>query len=218
MLQKLHGSPSKCIPTTTNVPPRTARPAHLAFSCAVAACLVLAGSSCSKPEQSPQSAGARHSTGAPRIDNPLATEGMMSYPCSALTDAQAIDAGMPSDVEHRELFDANGVACLWEYERSATGVGMLTVAWPSDTPGLDALYARRSEQKYFEETTMRGYPAVFANEEDWRAEGHCVLYVGVSDASAFYTAVDTNGEDGLPRPCDAARRAASTVVENLRAN
>ncbi|WAC96022.1 hypothetical protein [Streptomyces sp. NA13] len=31
-------------------------------------------------------------------------------------------------------------------------------------------------------------------------------------------AVDTFGEDGAPGPCDAARKAAESVVDNLRRN
>ncbi|WP_242539480.1 DUF3558 family protein [Streptomyces albidoflavus] len=91
------------------------------------------------------------------------------------------------------------------------------MSWPSDTPDLDVLYGLRDEQAYFEETTLQGYPAVFANQNDWR-DRHCVLYVGVSDDAVFYTAVDTFGEEGAPGPCDAARKAAESVVDNLRRN
>lgn len=191
-------------------------PARTAVACAALACLVLTGASCSPAQPSPGGPGAPERTGAPRVDDPLATEAKRAYPCASLTDAQAVAAGAPPGTEHRTLHDAGGAACLWEPEASAEGA-KITVSWPSDTPDLDVLYGRRDEQAYFEETVLQGYPAVFADQNDWR-DRHCVLYVGVSDDAVFSTAVDTFGEGGPPGPCDAARKAAESVVDNLRQN
>jgi Protein of unknown function (DUF3558) len=96
-------------------------------------------------------------------------------------------------------------------------VASLAVGWAYDTPGLGALYARRAKQAYFQPTAILGYPAVFANKEDFRATGHCVLSVGVADTRAFFVETNTHGEDAPPDPCETARRAATTVVRNLRA-
>lgn len=100
----------------------------------------------------------------------------------------AVAAGAQPGTEHRALHDGTGAARLWEPEASAEGA-KIAVFWPTDTPDLDALYSRRGEQAYFEETTLRGYPAA-----------------------------DTFGEDRPPAPCDAARKAAESVVDNLRQN
>ncbi|MGC5624484.1 DUF3558 domain-containing protein [Streptomyces albidoflavus] len=191
-------------------------PVRTAVACATLACLVLTGASCAPAQPSPGGSGAPERTGAPRVDKPLATEAKRAYPCASLTDAQAVAAGAQPGTEHRALHDGTGAACLWEPEASAEGA-KVTVSWPSDTPDLDVLYGLRDEQAYFEETTLQGYPAVFANQND-RRDRHCVLYVGVSDDAVFSTAVDTFGEDGAPGPCDAARKAAESVVDNLRQN
>ncbi|MFF8567603.1 DUF3558 domain-containing protein [Streptomyces albidoflavus] len=189
-------------------------PARTAVACAALVCLVLTGAACSPAQPSPGSSGAPERTGAPRVDDPLATEAKRAYPCASLTDAQAVAAGAQPGTEHRALHDGTGAACLWEPETSAEGA-RIAVSWPTGTPDLDALYSLREEQAYFEETTLRGYPAVFANQSDGR-DRHCVLYVGVSDDAVFYTAAETFGEDGPPAPCDAARKAAESVVDNLR--
>lgn len=196
--------------------PKRARSARSAVGGVVLACLVLTGA-CSPGEPSPGGTGAPESpesTAPPRVPEPLAAEAERAYPCASLTDAQAVAAGAPPGTEHRALHDATGAACLWEPGASAEGA-KITVSWPSDTPGLDALYGLRGEQAYFEQTRVQGYPAVFADQED-RRERHCVLHVGVADDAAFYTAADTFGEGGPQDPCGAARRAAESVVDNLR--
>ncbi|MFD4989673.1 DUF3558 domain-containing protein [Streptomyces sp. NPDC058374] len=201
---------------TGGVRAKSGGPVRTTVACAALACLVLTGASCSPAQPSSGGSGAPERTGPPRVNDPLATGAKRAYPCASLTDAQAVAAGSPPGTEHRALHDANGAACLWEPEASAEGA-KITVSWPSDTPGLDALYGLRDEQAYFEETVVQGYPAVFANQNDWR-DRHCVLHVGVSDDAVFYTAADTFGEDGLPDPCDTARKAAESVVDNLRQN
>ncbi|AWL32095.1 hypothetical protein ACFWQ9_07045 [Streptomyces albidoflavus] len=100
-------------------------PVRTAVACATLACLVLTGASCAPAQPSPGGSGAPERTGAPRVDEPLATEAKTAYPCASLTDAH------------------------------------------------DAV---------------------------------------------FHAAVDTFGVDGAPGPCDAARKAAESVVDNLRQN
>ncbi|PAX84582.1 hypothetical protein CLM85_03045 [Streptomyces albidoflavus] len=157
------------------------------------ACLVLTGASCSPAQPSPGGSGAPERTGAPRVDEPLAIEAKRAYPCASLTDAQAVAAGAPPGTEHRAPHDGTGAACLREPEASAEGA-KITVSWATGTPDLDVLYGLRDEQAYSEEPALRGYPAVFS------------------------AAVDAFGEDGSPGPCDAARKAAESVVDNLRQN
>jgi Protein of unknown function (DUF3558) len=195
------------------VTPTLATPARLALFCAAIAGLLALGAACGQPKRPSQS-----STVAPRVSDPPAAAGqVIVHPCTALTDAQVTEVGLPPDIEHRTLIDAVSARCLWEFTRPATGVASLAVGWAYDTPGLAALYARRTEQAYFQPIAILGYPAVFANKEDWRADGHCVLHVGVSDTRAFFVAINTHGEDAPPDPCETARRAATTVVRNLRA-
>jgi hypothetical protein len=122
---------------------------------------------------------------------------------------------MPAETKHEPLLGSPNFACQWQF----TGGGRLTIAWPEKTPGLQALYARRTEQLYFEETTVMGYPAVFANEGVDRTDrGHCVLNVGVHDNLVFYAAAQTVGELGTKPPqdaCTVATNAATAVVQEL---
>ena|ERR1700754_609593 len=96
-------------------------------------------------------------------------------------------------------------ACQWDG---------LTIAWSQNTPSLDALYADRDEQAYFDETEVLGYPAVYANTID-RADGHCVLTVGVTDTAAFYAAAQP-AHPAEGEACRLAKRAATEVVRILR--
>ena len=64
---------------------------------------------------------------------------------------------------------------------------------------------------------MLGYPAVFANDVVDRVDnGHCVLYVGVADDLAFYTAMQTHGEPPMREACDIAKRSATAAVRKLQ--
>jgi hypothetical protein len=142
----------------------------------------------------------------------------MAYPCTALTDAQAIEAGLPSDIEHRELLGVDTASCGWDYSREDLTGGGAGVVWPLDGLNLVDLYERRDEMAYFEELTVLGYPAVFAHTDDWRGKGHCILHVGVSDTLAFYVGVDVApGKHVLLDSCELAESVAAIVVENLQA-
>ena len=174
---------------------------------AAVTCLLAAAAACGHPD--PPAPGPR----APRVARPLFAGAATAYPCTALTDAQAVRAGAPAGARHREVVGRDGPSCVWGY---AAAGPVLTVAWPVDTPGLDALYARRGEQAYWAETTVLGYPAVFADTRDGRARGRCVLHVGVSDRTSFSAALDTRGTGPAGDACAAARRAAISVLDGLR--
>ena len=66
---------------------------------------------------------------------------------------------------------------------------------------------------YWEETSVAGYPGVFAFTTDARPRGSCNLFVGISEPLAF--AVGTDGRL-KEQSCDLAKQVAAAVVETLK--
>jgi hypothetical protein len=180
---------------------------------------VVPAAACTAPDGSPSTHPPARSGAAtaPHVRDPLSPRPgqLRDAPCSVLPGGSADGLGMPAEASRAPLFGAPDYACQWQF----TGGSRLTIAWPAKTPGLAALYARRAEQLYFEETTVLGYPAVFANEGVDRTDrGHCVLNVGVQDDLVFYAAAQTVGaldEKPTRDACTVARSAATAVVRGL---
>lgn len=170
----------------------------------LAAAVVLAtGSACGHADQPEAPRVTEH--GAPRVQDPMDPNVRGRPPCALLPDSRLTAAGLPANAERRVFSDAAADACQWDD---------LTIAWSRDTPSLDALYADRDEQVYFDETAVLGYPAVYANTID-RADGHCVLTVGVTDTAAFYAAARL-AHPTKDEACTRAKRAATEVLRTLQ--
>lgn len=174
----------------------------------VAAVVLVTASAC---EQHTAPATTKH--GAPRVRHPMDPNVHYRPPCTLLPDFRLTAAGQPAKAEHRILSDAAADACQWGYPSLASADG-LSIGWSHRTPSLDALYADRDRQEYFEETTVLGYPAVFANTIE-RQDGHCVLTVGVADTAAFYAAMELE-HPTKNEACTIAKRAATEVIRTLQ--
>jgi hypothetical protein len=76
----------------------------------------------------------------------------------------------------------------------------------ASTGGMSDLYAKASTIAYWQPTTVDGYPAAFGDAiSDGRAQGDCVINVGVNDHLAFFAGYDN--PDNVSQACALAHRA-----------
>ena len=155
--------------------------------------------------------------GAPRVGSPLDATRFLSQPCAVLTQAQLEGFGVSRAGEpdtDSEIARASGPGCLWHARPevdSTIDVSFLT----GNKNGLADTYRGRSRFKFFEETTVEGYPAVFNDPSDGRPHGDCNITVGISDTLAFRA----REEGGLvgQAVCDRAKQVAAAVIATLKA-
>jgi len=83
------------------------------------------------------------------------------------------------------------------------------------TTGLSSLYAQKANQAYFNETSVAGYPAVFADVGDLRSQGTCVLNTAVSDSLYFMIQFSVSDSSLISQSCNLAQQAATDVIKNL---
>ncbi|HEX6356557.1 DUF3558 domain-containing protein [Actinophytocola sp.] len=133
-----------------------------------------------------------HQNAAPRVAEPLDVEGILDDPSDALATDQLSELGLMGPGETNNFGADDG--CDW----TVKGTILSTVTVQHD---------------YFEETTIGGYPAVFASALDERDSGGCLLTVGLTDELAV--SVDTTFLD--IDPCPVAERTAEAMVEHLAA-
>jgi len=85
--------------------------------------------------------------------------------------------------------------------------------------GLADLYRQQnSDQRYkfWEETTVDGYPAVFNGVVDNRSSGGCNLAVGVSDPLAVLVQEQLGGQRRKENACDRAKQVAAALITTLK--
>jgi hypothetical protein len=159
---------------------------------------------------------------APPVPHPLNADAMVKKPCSALTPAQVAALKIvPIDVDVSA--DALGTGCTWTSHQPGTGVdvGWLTYG----ARGLAGLYAQRSQQAYWQPATVSGYPAVYADGEDQRSVGDCVVAVGVTRQLYFFVEYTIGPLGSIPasptnstESCGRAKQTAADVIQNLLAH
>jgi hypothetical protein len=146
---------------------------------------------------------------APRVASPLDADAFVAEPCSSLTDEQLtsfnVGEGKPQGGENLPP------GCGWFGDSGAISVGWLA----QNKNGLADTYRRKELDAYFIETTVDGYPAVFADATDERSTGVCGIVVGVSDTMTFYAQV-SDGPVG-DAACDKAEQVASATLTTVKA-
>jgi hypothetical protein len=147
---------------------------------------------------------------APRVTEPLDASAFVTDPCRSLTEAQLstfnVGPGKP-----RSGDGPFPPGCGWFGDD-----GSISVAWLDENEnGLADTYRRREVDAYFIETTVDGYPAVFIDFVDERADGRCGIVVGVSDTTSFYAQVrDAPAGDA---GCEKAKQVASATLTTVKA-
>ncbi|SFJ53195.1 DUF3558 domain-containing protein [Amycolatopsis sacchari] len=150
---------------------------------------------------------------APAVANPLPTDALVSDPCSALSAEQVQNIGL-SGPGTSEQSDA-GPMCKW---KSATSQFNAVFISPitANKNGLNDIYANKPKDKYFEPTTVSGYPAVYADILDSRANGDCSLWVGVTDQLAVSVSTQIGSGQNKSNPCPVVERVATAMIQHLQ--
>lgn len=154
--------------------------------------------------------------GAPRVEHPLDASRFHAQPCAVLSQAQLAKFGLskPGVPETTGAVAENaGPFCTWTTDGQpfhGYGVGYLT----GNKNGLSDTYRGQDRFKYFEATTVNGYPAVFNDLTDGRAQGQCNITVGISDTQTF-RASETAPSVGK-ESCDGAKQVAAEVIASLK--
>jgi hypothetical protein len=154
--------------------------------------------------------------GAPRVSDPLDASRFLARPCDVLTPAQLTTFGISKPgrpTTTGATAENAGPFCTWTADsevNSTVGVGFIT----GNKHGLSDIYRGRSRFEYFEETTVEGYPAVFASLNDGRAQGVCDIGVGISDTLIFRS-TEQGGRKGQGS-CDRVKQVAAAVVATVK--
>ena len=148
---------------------------------------------------------------APVVTKPLNATHFVGNPCSALTSTDLAGLNVANPVNGGTHQNAGGVQCTWTGESG----GSVSIGWETaDTNGLSDLYAKSTSIAYWQPTTVDGYPAAYGDViSDGRAQGQCVINVGVTDQLYFDAQFSNPSNAG--QSCALARQAASDVIKNL---
>ncbi len=149
---------------------------------------------------------------------PLDASRFLADPCAVLTSAQLarFQVSRPGKPDtESEIAKRVGPLCSWRADTE--DAGSIGVTWQvGNKNGLADLYRIRDRYEYFNPTTVDGYPAVFKDSSDYRAEGVCKVSVGVSDSLTF--TADEHGALDAQGACDRVVRIAAAVLTTLKEN
>lgn len=158
---------------------------------------------------------------APKVTNPLNAAKFVNAPCTALTSSDLGFLGLGGARINDATRDSS---CVWNVVATST---IDSVSWMTvQSTGLRSVYAAEGSIpggfKYFEPTTVDGYPAVYESLVDDRQYGFCDISVGVNDSLYFsvqYHAATANRTPAnATLSCSMAVHTASAVLRNLKAN
>lgn len=152
--------------------------------------------------------------GAPRVAAPLDATPFLTKPCTVLTPPQLQVLDLPAGTSDTDssLAKSSGPGCFWTNSdsRSTVGFGFMT----GNKNGLSDTYRGRDRFRgYFTPTDVDGYPAVFNDVGDYRADGTCGMTTGISDTLTFI--VSERGRLGV-KSCDRVRQIASMVIKTVK--
>jgi hypothetical protein len=146
---------------------------------------------------------------------PLATAKFEQDPCSLLTKAQANDLGQLVDVKP-DVDNPLGPGCQWN-DTTGAGVG---VTFARNADGLSGAYQqnRIAPFAYFIPVpSVAGYPGVFDDRNDDRAQGFCTLVVAIRDDQAFVVVVTLGPGPQAANSCQLAQKTAEYAIATMKA-
>ena len=209
------------------MPLRTSASAVL-LACVLAGCSTTTGGNALPSSSSGDSTapGASTNPNVPKVASPITVpQDYLGDPCKAvppalLTEMQFTKPGKPH-TDPASIDAKAGPACTWTIVIGAQGLGLsvaiLTGNRDRGIGGLAGLYTGKdSGQVGFVEPgpDVEGYPAVYSDARDRRADGDCVMFVGIADDLDFN--VGATGYQGQQDSCDAAQKVAAAVVKTLK--
>ncbi|UJW32490.1 DUF3558 domain-containing protein [Saccharothrix sp. AJ9571] len=164
-------------------------------------------------DPAPAAPPAQPVSAVPKVARPLDASKYVADPCASLTAAQQEAFNVTSS---RVNSDGRGSGCIWKLGdgSTSTGVSYLT----SVDTGLGNLYALNDigwwDRGYFEPTEVGGYPAVFVDLTDLRAQGDCGVAVALSDRLFFDVSMRTaKGNDVCVGAGNVAEAILHTITE-----
>jgi hypothetical protein len=152
------------------------------------------------------------STVAPKVSKPLDPSKFVAAPCSSLTAGQLAGIRLPGAHSTVEYGEGNPI-CSYGVDTTGDGLG---VSWMIKLPnGLSGLYAQKDGQGYWIPTTIDGYPAVWTDIADLRAQGDCSISVAVND-HVFLISEWSSGHASVGQEsCALAKQGAVDLIHNL---
>lgn len=164
----------------------------------------------------PPSSEGSDRNGAPSVSDPLDADRYVADPCAALTQEQVAGFGFTgpgTPQTEGAIAEQAGPGCIWQ--GTAEEVGSIGVTYMTGNEnGLADMYGTRDRYKYFEETTVSGYPGVVGDTADGRDIGRCGISVGVSDS--LYFRVLEQGDLDPVGACERAEQVAAAVIETMQ--
>ncbi|GLZ40404.1 DUF3558 domain-containing protein [Actinokineospora sp. NBRC 105648] len=168
------------------------------------------------PSTSTTSTSAREDEtyGAPRVSDPIDPREFRKSPCAVLTEAQSTGLGWEREGSASSL-DSKDPYCDWD---SKDGRENYVFGWlASNARGLADTYRANATiadfAAYWEPTTVSGYPGVFEDGTDDRADGFCNLVVGIRDDLTFR--VGASGGSG-GEACSKIKNMAELAIKTMR--
>jgi hypothetical protein len=164
------------------------------------------------PTAPPSPATGESSSPARKVPAALNTSSLLADACSALSDAQlstlGLGKGTPRTTE-------NGPTCAWTYSGDQGNRVDISPAVPNKN-GLSDIEDLKGSNAYFDDTEIAGYPAVHTAVVDYRSEGQCGLFVGVTDQLAVQIFTQLDHGPGATDPCPVADRVGAAMIETLK--
>jgi hypothetical protein len=193
----------------------------LAVSALTIALLALVGCFGRPGSRANRAPGAESSTGAepgnsgggsaPRVPSPLKTSSITSDACTALSASARADLGLG---EGSPRSTPNGPSCTFQEEDDpGNQIDVTTVT--ANKNGLSDVYDTKSNDAYFGETQMVGYPVVYAAALDDRKEGRCGAFVGVTDELAVNILAQYDHGAGAADPCTVVQKFGEAMIRTL---
>jgi hypothetical protein len=148
-----------------------------------------------------------------QVTAPLPSEPLVNDPCSALSRDQATEIGL---VHPGEPYPGQyGQGCRWQ--SAAHDANKIFIApLATEQTGITGLYAKRSDDKYYEPTSIAGYPAAYASQADLRSSGTCALWVGVNDQLVVNINSSILEGPNVTDPCPVLGTIATAMIEHLK--
>lgn len=152
---------------------------------------------------------------APPVPKPLKASRYLTTKtiCQMLDIKQLTSLGLPHAKASGPSSTKLATGC--DYNDSTTGNGISVSFETINKHGLSDIYAQQSSMAYWQPTTIQGYPAVAASQDDARKDGTCQMWVGFSNQLAGYGLYDGHPDPSGTVACKKAKQVASQMITTL---
>ncbi|WP_083935885.1 DUF3558 domain-containing protein [Saccharomonospora halophila] len=148
------------------------------------------------------------------IEDPIDTTQLLSEPCTALAKDDLGNLGLNDGRVDDENISQVADACVWERaEDSGSRADLVVVT--ENANGLEGVRQQNQNSELYEETQIRGYPALHASVFDDRERGRCDLWVGVNDSEVLFIYVSLRDVPEADDPCGYADQVGEAAIANL---